>query len=53
LEAWDLFLSDLANFTLTDNILDGMLSAWTSSGESPRHIFLNLEVLLVHEVSIG
>ena len=53
MEAWDLLLSDLANFTLTDNILDGMLSAWTSSSESPRHIFLNLEVLLVHEVSIG
>ena len=53
MEAWDLLLFDLANFTLANNILDGMLSAWTSGGESPRHIFLNLEVLLIYKISVG
>ena len=53
MEAWDLLLFDLANFTLANNILDGMLSARTSGSESPCHIFLNLEVLLVYKISVG
>jgi hypothetical protein len=53
LEAWHLLLSNLADLTLANNILDGVLSAWASGGESPRDIFLNFEVLLIYKITIG